>query len=118
MQDKIYNKIKRIMFEKGINQTALANKIGVSRAVISGWFKGHRNPKKESLERIAEALDLPISFFYEEGQKNFANSGIIGNENNRNNFNTDLKDIQLQLKDHEIRILKLENEMLRKELKK
>lgn len=105
------------MFEKNINQTALAKKIGVSRGVISGWFRGNRNPKKESLERIAKALKLPMTFFYEEGQKNFENSGIIGN-NNSNNSLGDMKDVKIQLQDHEIRLLKLENEILRKELKK
>ena len=118
MQDTIYKKIKKVMFEKNINQTALAKKIGVSRGVVSGWFRGNRNPKKESLERIAKALDLPIAFFYDDGQKNFENSGIIGNNNQNNNFNTDMKDIKIQIQDHEIRILKLENEILKKELKK
>ena len=61
---------------------------------------------------------MPISYLTDDSQKNFENTGIIGNRNTDNNFNTDLKDIKIQLQDHEIRLLKLENELLKKELKK
>lgn len=111
------NQIKKIMLEKGFTQQDLAKMLSVTKANVSVYLNAKRNPKPATIHKIANALKVPPSFFI-EGQKNFENSGIIGNENNRNNVNADLKDIQIQLKDHEIRLLKLENEILRKELKK
>ena len=108
--------LKKLLLEKGMTQKELADKLKVTKSFVSIYFNGKQEPKPATIHKIAKALNVPPSFFI-EGQKNFENSGIIGN-NNSNNFNGDIKDIKLQLQDHEIRILKLENEMLRKELKK
>ena len=109
-------KLKHKLLDLGITQKQLADKMGVHKQVIANWLSGKRNPKRENVKKLAEILDLPISFFYEEGQKNFENFGIIGNRNTDNNFNADLKDIKIQLQDHEIRLLKLENEILKKKI--
>jgi len=108
-------KLKHKLLDLGITQKQLADKMGVHKQVIANWLSGKRNPKRENVKKLAEILDLPISFFYEEGQKNFENFGIIG-DNNSNNFNSDMKDIKIQLQDHEIRLLKLENELLKKKI--
>lgn len=59
---------------------------------------------------------MPVSYLIDDSQKNFENTGIIGNNNSNNQFN--VRDIELQLKDHEIRLLKLENELLKKQIRK
>lgn len=107
--------LKKIMLENGLTQKELANKLKVTNVFVSNYLKGKRNPKPATIHKIAKALNMPPSFFI-EGQKNFENSGIIGN-NNSNNFNGDMKDIKIQLQDHEIRLLKLENEILKKKIK-
>jgi transcriptional regulator with XRE-family HTH domain len=118
MRDNLGEKIKNLLYAKRITQTALAKKIGVHKQVLANWVNGNRNPKKENLEKIAKALEVSPQELIFGGQKNFIeNRGIIG-DNNSNNFNADLKDFKIQLQDHEIRLLKLENEILRKELKK
>lgn len=118
MRDNLGEKIKNLLYAKRITQTALAKKIGVHKQVLANWLNGNRNPKKENLEKIAKALEVSPQELIFGDQKNFIeNRGIIG-DNNSNNFNADLKDFKIQLQDHEIRILKLENEILRKELKK
>jgi transcriptional regulator with XRE-family HTH domain len=111
-------KLKKLLEEKDITQTELAKMLNCRQSIISRWIKEvSSNPKKETIDKLAKTLQVPPSYFI-EGQKNFIeNRGIIG-DNNSNNFNADLKDFKIQLQDHEIRILKLENEILRKELKK
>lgn len=59
-------KIKKAMLDKGLNQSSLADKLGVPRSVISNWFNGTRNPKIENIKKIADALQVPLSNFIED----------------------------------------------------
>ena len=62
MQNKnLFSKIKKLMIEKKINQSDLAKELNITRGVVSGWFRGVRNPKKETIERIANVLKVPTS---------------------------------------------------------
>ena len=58
---KLFSKIKKLMIEKKINQSDLAKELNITRGVVSGWFRGVRNPKKETIERIANVLKVPTS---------------------------------------------------------
>lgn len=52
-------RIKEIMQEKGITQKKLAEDIGVAEISLSRSLRG--NPTLETLERIATALNVPIT---------------------------------------------------------
>lgn len=52
--------IKRIREEKGMTQKQLADKVGISGAFMSLIEKGTNNPSEENLQKIANALDVPI----------------------------------------------------------
>ncbi|MCI9608517.1 MAG: helix-turn-helix transcriptional regulator [Muribaculaceae bacterium] len=52
------NRIKEILKEKGVTQQELANRLGVTRMSIVKTLAG--NPSQETLERIADALNIPI----------------------------------------------------------
>ena len=52
-------KIKEIMQEKGITQKKLAEDIGVAEISLSRSLRG--NPTLDTLERIAIALNVPIT---------------------------------------------------------
>ena len=58
---KLLLKIKNLMNEKNINQSDLAKELGITRGVVSGWFRGVRNPKRETLEKIANVLNVPLA---------------------------------------------------------
>ena len=57
---EISKNIKRIRTAKGINQTELAEKIGVPRQTVSSWEKGVSFPNIEMLEKMSTVFDLPI----------------------------------------------------------
>lgn len=45
----------------GMTQSALAEKLGVSQSCISQFASGRHKPQKDTLERLAEALDCAVS---------------------------------------------------------
>lgn len=60
---KFSDKLREERKKKGMSQKELGEKLGVSQAMIAQYEKGDRNPKKETIEKIAIALELPTSEF-------------------------------------------------------
>lgn len=54
------NFIKERRKEKGMTQKALAEKVSVTDKAISRWENGHGFPDIESLEPLADALDISL----------------------------------------------------------
>lgn len=52
--------IKMARKKAGLTQKALADKLGIPYQGISQYERGIRNPKLETLERIASALEIPL----------------------------------------------------------
>lgn len=53
-------RIKDIMIEKGVSSVTLANTINVSKVTISNLINNKTMPSIETLNKIANALDVPI----------------------------------------------------------
>jgi len=51
-------KLKMIMDEKGLDQSALAKIIGVTRQQISIWMTNPASAKLPSIAKIANAVDI------------------------------------------------------------
>ena len=56
--NKIGRKIKDTRKRVGMTQTEVAGKMGVSYQTVAQWENGLRNPKPESVKRIADALGV------------------------------------------------------------
>lgn len=54
------SEIARLRYEKGLRQKELAAKLGVRADHLLRWEKDYNRPRKAMLERIAEALDVPV----------------------------------------------------------
>ena len=52
-------KMKRL--EKGLTQEELAAKVGVINLSISSYETGNRFPRREILDKLAEALECQVS---------------------------------------------------------
>ncbi len=50
--------LEDIMIENSLNQTALANAIGVKQSQVSEWLKGKSKPGYDNLKLICEKLDI------------------------------------------------------------
>ncbi len=53
---------------RGISQVELADKIGTSQVNINRWETGVFDINSEAFVQIAEVLDFPESFFFQEGE--------------------------------------------------
>ncbi|MBQ8433589.1 MAG: helix-turn-helix transcriptional regulator [Clostridia bacterium] len=62
------NKIKNLREKAGLSQTELADKLGLSKSVISAYEKGIRNPSFKVLPLLAEALNVSQLYFFEKGE--------------------------------------------------
>lgn len=61
-------KIKDLREKSGMTQTELANKLGVSKSVISAYEKGIRNPSYKILPLIAKTFNVSQVYFFEKGE--------------------------------------------------
>lgn len=52
-------RIKEICKSKGITLNDLAERVGVSRVSLSGIATGKQKPSFDTLERLADALNIP-----------------------------------------------------------
>ena len=72
--DRISLNIKEIRKEKGLTQEQLAKKVGVTKACMCRWENWNINmptPTLRTLERIAQALNVPIkNLFNEQNETN------------------------------------------------
>lgn len=53
--------IKKCRNENKLSQKELGEKLGVSQAMIAQYESGKRLPKLETIQKIAEALGVPLN---------------------------------------------------------
>ena len=50
--------LKDIMIELNLNQTELANKIGLKQSQVSEWLKGKSKPGYDNIKLLCTKLDI------------------------------------------------------------
>jgi transcriptional regulator with XRE-family HTH domain len=53
-------KLKKILEDRGVKQSNLAKKLGVSTVSLSNWSTGKSNPSLVTVVRICQILDISI----------------------------------------------------------
>lgn len=61
-------RIKDVIKEKGLTIQSLADQMGINRVNLSSSING--NPTVETLGKIADALNVPISDLFEQPKQN------------------------------------------------
>lgn len=55
--------LRKIMFEKNLNQQDVAGNVGVAQSVVSNWLKGAKNPSLSSVKNLSKFFNVPMSYF-------------------------------------------------------
>jgi transcriptional regulator with XRE-family HTH domain len=66
---KIGTTIRAHRLQRGLSQGDIEKKTGLLRCYLSRVENGHTVPSLDTLSKIAAALDLPISQFFSENDK-------------------------------------------------
>lgn len=62
---RIAEQVRRLRSERGLSLDALASRSGVSRSMISLIERGENNPTAVLLDRLAQALDVPLASLFD-----------------------------------------------------
>ena len=68
MRLSIGAKIKELREKAGMTQTELANKLGLSKSVVSAYEKGIRHPSYKVIPLIAKIFNVSELYFFEKGE--------------------------------------------------
>jgi len=71
-------KVKEICKDKGLTITQLAEKLNIKQESLSRAING--NPTKDTLERIATALNVSITDLFEQPATDIVNCPYCGNK--------------------------------------
>lgn len=69
MEILIVERIKDLMMTERLSQYALAKSINVSQSTICNWLNGKKEPRVESLWKLADFFDVSVDYII--GRKNF-----------------------------------------------
>ena len=77
----------------GMSQKDLADKCKITAVTLNRYISGLRTPKASTLEKIANALDIPVSAFYEDKPKDISVYRLISDmiKINVHNFTNEQK---------------------------
>lgn len=56
------SRLEQVRHEKGLTQTKLANKVGITKSAMSCYIRRKRIPRGDILVSIARALDVSIDY--------------------------------------------------------
>lgn len=59
--ERFGTKLQRLRIAKGLSQSDVAARMGVSAPSISGWEKGRARPRHDRIGDLAQLLDVPVS---------------------------------------------------------
>lgn len=60
------DRIREMREDQGLNQSELAERVGTSQSTISQLEKGKRNPSYRTLQNVADALAVSVSYLLGE----------------------------------------------------
>ena len=109
-------KIRKAIKDAGLTQQKLADKLGITNPVINVWVTGKRNPRPDTLQKIAEITGRPVNYFFDNSTDVKGNNNVVG-KNIKVAPDVDLqKDVKLL--SVQVELLNAKIKLLEEEIKK
>ena len=70
----LYEKFEKLINERGIKTADVAEATGIKKPTFTAWKKGDYTPKADKIQKIADYLNVPISYFYEDPEQYYDNA--------------------------------------------
>ena len=82
MKEKVFDasKMRELRKERGLTQSKLAKLSGLSLSAIQGYEQGRYEPKRKSLESIAEVFKIPVDELYDMPTQLSTNLASLGTD--------------------------------------
>lgn len=84
----IGERIRAARKKAGLTQNELAEKLGISQTGIGQWELGLRNPKIESIKKIASVLEIPFETLILDDGNESSNTMRMDETNNQKDLRT------------------------------
>ena len=65
----MYEKVEKLMVEKGVKVADVVKATGISSSVFTDWKKGRYTPKADKLYALAQYFDVPMEYFFDENDQ-------------------------------------------------
>lgn len=65
----MYEKVEKLMEEKGVKVADVAKATGISASVFTDWKKGRYTPKADKLYALAQYFDVPMEYFFDDSDQ-------------------------------------------------
>lgn len=65
----MYEKVEKLMEEKGVKVADVVKATGISSSVFTDWKKGRYTPKADKLYALAQYFDVPMEYFFDENDQ-------------------------------------------------
>lgn len=62
MEVLIIQRINELLKSEGLNQSKLANGIGVNQSTVCNWLNGKKEPSIENLWKLADYFDVSVDY--------------------------------------------------------
>ena len=62
MEVLIIQRINELLKSEGLNQSKLANGIGVNQSTVCNWLNGKKEPSIESIWKLADFFDVSVDY--------------------------------------------------------
>jgi len=69
----LYEKFEKLINERGVKTADVAEATGIKKPTFTAWKKGEYTPKADKIQKIADYLQVPISYFYEDPEQYYSN---------------------------------------------